>query len=170
MENKKLQVATSSSSSLDHIFGPVDSNSASSTSTTGYFGSIFPPPVVERARKKDVGNQVSSGELGNPDNASINGKKGTAGANGKDESSIYQNETMEPSYFSSSIFYGGQENYSPRTNASQSHHNFKKEGKDNDANESNSNSVSRGNWWKGMTTSMDLLFDKEEVLMVKTNF
>ncbi|CAK9323807.1 unnamed protein product [Citrullus colocynthis] len=148
MENKK-KVATSSSSSLDHIFGPMDSNSASSTSTTGYFGSIFPPPVVERESKKDVGHQVSTGELGNPDNASINGKKGTGGAFGNDESSMYQNETMEPSYFSSSIFYGGQENYSPRTNASEIHHNFKTEGKDNDANESNSNSASRGNWWKG---------------------
>lgn len=36
-------------------------------------------------------------------------------------SSVYHNETAEPCYFSSSIYYGGQENYSPRTTAD-SHH------------------------------------------------
>ena len=35
----------------------------------------------------------------------------------------YQNETAEPSYFSSSIYYGGQENYSPRSSrTTQPHH------------------------------------------------
>ncbi|KAG6600026.1 hypothetical protein SDJN03_05259, partial [Cucurbita argyrosperma subsp. sororia] len=146
MENKK-QVAASSSSTSDLLFGPMDSNSASSTSTTGYFGSIFPQLVVEREKNQDVG----PGKVGNPDNASVNGMNGTGGANGKGESSIYLNETMEPSYFSSSIFYGGQENYSPRTKLSESHHNFKKE-EDNDAIGSNSNSASRGNWFSLLLT------------------
>lgn len=34
----------------------------------------------------------------------------------------YQNETMEPSYYSSSIYYGGQENYSPRKRTTEPHH------------------------------------------------
>lgn len=47
---------------------------------------------------------------------------------------------------------------------------FKKEGKDNDVNGSNSNSASRGNWWKGMTTSMNLLLDKEEMMVLTNSF
>lgn len=46
---------------------------------------------------------------------------------------------------------------------------FKEERKNNDVNGSNSNSASRGNWWKGMTTFMDVLFDKEEITIVSTN-
>lgn len=34
----------------------------------------------------------------------------------------YQHETAEPCYLSSSIYYGGQENYSPRTRTSESQH------------------------------------------------
>lgn len=49
-------------------------------------------------------------------------KKGeSSGVTSKD--SIYQNETVaEPCYFSSSIYYGGQENYSPRTRTTESQH------------------------------------------------
>lgn len=37
-------------------------------------------------------------------------------------SSVYHNETVEPSYLSSSIYYGGQENYSPRKKTTESPH------------------------------------------------
>lgn len=39
----------------------------------------------------------------------------SSGVTSKDSSNIYQNHESEPCYFSSSIYYGGQENYSPRT-------------------------------------------------------
>ena len=48
-----------------------------------------------------------------PDNVAQSRKGESSGVTSKD--SIYQNETAEPCYFSSSIYYGGQENYSPRT-------------------------------------------------------
>lgn len=41
-------------------------------------------------------------------------------ATSKAESAIYQNEAAEPCYLSSSIYYGGQENYSSRTAESDS--------------------------------------------------
>jgi hypothetical protein len=44
----------------------------------------------------------------------------TGSRTGEKGSNIYQNETMEPCYLSSSIYYGGQENYSPRTRSSES--------------------------------------------------
>lgn len=43
MENKKQVGGSSSSMTFDHLFGPKDPSSASSSST-GIFGSIFPPP------------------------------------------------------------------------------------------------------------------------------
>lgn len=36
--------------------------------------------------------------------------------------SMYQSETGEPCYFSSSIYYGGQGNYSPTTKTSTDNH------------------------------------------------
>jgi hypothetical protein len=44
MENKKQVGGSSSSMTFDHLFGPKDPSSASSSSSTGLFGSIFPPP------------------------------------------------------------------------------------------------------------------------------
>lgn len=46
---------------------------------------------------------------------------------------------------------------------------FKKEGKDDEVNGGNPNSASRGNWWEGMTTSMDLLLKDKEMMVFKTN-
>ncbi|KAJ0551405.1 hypothetical protein HanHA300_Chr07g0256801 [Helianthus annuus] len=59
---------------------------------------------------------------------------------------VYQNETAEPSYLSSSIYYGGQEDYAPNTETTRPPHTSKKDGGDNDPNGS---SASRGNWWQG---------------------
>ncbi|KAA8524714.1 hypothetical protein F0562_011137 [Nyssa sinensis] len=47
------------------------------------------------------------------DNTSQRSKGEGSGIACKDRHSIYQNGTTEPCYFSSSIYYGGQEMYSP---------------------------------------------------------
>lgn len=56
--------------------------------------------------------------LGTPSN---NKGENNRGISNKNTSVNYQNETVEPSYFSSSIYYGGQENYSPRSRTTQPH-------------------------------------------------
>ncbi|CAL9008125.1 unnamed protein product [Prunus brigantina] len=158
MENKNQvggggssHASSSSSRTLDHLFGPKDSSSSSSSSL---FGSIFPPPP-----SAGLG---SSGKYGNP-SALDNQSQGFYSSKGEStkcqntkgaskDSMIYQNEAVVPCNFSSSIYYGGQENYSPRTGTtteSHQHHLSKKDG-DDDANGNNSNGASRGNWWKGM--------------------
>ncbi|EXC19362.1 hypothetical protein L484_010379 [Morus notabilis] len=150
--NNNKNVVGHGYSSLDYLFGPKDSsNSASSSSTTGLFGSIFPPPstVHGRENKRHLGNQLGSSKYEKPENMYSQSRKGeSSGVTSKD--SIYQNETVaEPCYFSSSIYYGGQENYSPRTRTTESQHSFKKDGSEDDPNGNNSNSASRGNWWQG---------------------
>ncbi|XP_048139721.1 uncharacterized protein LOC115738243 [Rhodamnia argentea] len=167
MENSRRQVGKSSSpnntthasDSLDHLFGPKDSFTPSS----GGFGSIFPPPstVLGRInshsrsetfmvspRNPDTGNQAGSCKYENPGGSKGQSFKGDGNnATSKAKSAIYQNETAEPCYLSSSIYYGGQENYSPRT--TESHSAFKKDGVDDESNGNNSDSASRGNWWQG---------------------
>lgn len=148
MENKRQESASSSSSSpinFDHLFGSKDS---SSSSTSGVFGSIFSPPSAVQGR----GSNHSGSIIGSLRKQGESSKGGESNIfNSKDESSIYQNESAEPCYFSSSIYYGGQENYSPRTKATtESHHHVvKKDGGEDDPNGNNSNSASRGNWWQG---------------------
>ncbi|KAE8735152.1 Detected protein of unknown function [Hibiscus syriacus] len=189
MENKKQVSGSSSSSSLDHLFGPKNSSSSSST---GLFGAIFPPPSVVLGRdsthsgiRGSWNNQglAHHGRFRSPvlttiirlDSEASNGLRNTdmrelsmnlahftdhttdytegqsSGTRNKDKSSsIYHDETVEPSYLSSSIYYGGQENYSPRNNTTQSPPSFKLDGghDDRDGNDS-SDGASRGNWWKG---------------------
>ncbi|PON56530.1 hypothetical protein PanWU01x14_180980 [Parasponia andersonii] len=150
MENKKQVVAGHGSSSLDHLFGPKDVSSSTS-STTGLFGTIFPLPsaVLGKEKKRDLANQVGSGKNEKSENVAQSRKGESSGVTSKD--SIYQNyQTAEPCYFSSSIYYGGQENYSPRTSTThESQHIFKKDGSEDDSNGNNSNSALRGNWWQG---------------------
>ncbi|XWS65920.1 hypothetical protein CRYUN_Cryun05aG0155200 [Craigia yunnanensis] len=162
MENKRQVSGSSSSSSsssvsLDHLFGPKDSSSSSS-STSGIFGTIFPPPSTVLGRNSSHPGMMGSwnnqglphhGKYGNPDHTT-DSKGQSCGTTNKDKStsSIYQNESVEPCYFSSSIYYGGQENYSPRKKTTESPHYFKKDGRDGDPNGSNSSGASRGNWWQ----------------------
>ncbi|XP_048325545.2 uncharacterized protein LOC125421264 isoform X2 [Ziziphus jujuba] len=103
--------------------------------------------VLGRERKQDFGTQVVNSKYERPDTTSQRSKSESSSIKGKD--STYQNESAEPCYFSSSIYYGGQENYSPRTRATESQNVFKKDGSDDDPNGNNSNSASRGNWWQG---------------------
>ncbi|XP_061343571.1 uncharacterized protein LOC133289600 isoform X2 [Gastrolobium bilobum] len=141
MDKSRKQAMGSSSSTMnfDHLFGPKDSSSTSS-STTSIFGSIFSPSSSavggRDSRTQDVGNK----KFGAP---------GIHRNKGENSSANYQNETVEPIYFSSSIYYGGQENYSPRSRTTEPHHVLKKD-KDNDEPTGNdSNSATRGNWWEG---------------------
>ncbi|XVF83801.1 hypothetical protein PTKIN_Ptkin16aG0521800 [Pterospermum kingtungense] len=160
MENKR-QVSgssSSSSSSLDHLFGPKDSSSSSSSSS-GIFGSIFPPPSTVLGRDSSHSGMMGSwnnqglphhGKYGNPDhNTDSKGQSSGTTKKAQSPSSIYQTEPMEPCNYSSSIHYGGQENYSPRKKTTDSSHSFKKDGGDDDPNGTNSSGASRGNWWQG---------------------
>ncbi|KAM1054035.1 hypothetical protein FF1_001476 [Malus domestica] len=109
---------------------------------SGFFGSIFPPVPstgVGKERRQDFGDQASM--YGSPSFSDNKGENKTSKA-----SNMYQNEATDPCNLSSSIYYGGQENYSPRTGTTESHqhHTSKKDGSEDDA-----NSASRGNWWQG---------------------
>ncbi|KAJ8747363.1 hypothetical protein K2173_011084 [Erythroxylum novogranatense] len=144
MEKKRQAGA---SSSLDHLFGPKPSSSSTSSSSSSssaeIFGSIFSPPSTVMGRSRGiVGNQVDSSNYENKGESSSGSVK-------NETSSVYQNESVEPSYLSSSIYYGGQENYSPRTKNSESDKVLKKDGGDDDPNGNGSNGASRGNWWQG---------------------
>ncbi|XP_022745363.1 suppressor protein SRP40-like isoform X2 [Durio zibethinus] len=164
MENKRQVSGSSSSSSsssssvsLDHLFGPKDSSSSSS-STSGIFDTIFPPPSTVLGRDSSHSGMMGSwnnqglphhGKYGNPDHTT-DSKGQSSGTTNKDKSSsVYHNETVEPCNLSSSIYYGGQENYSPRKKTTESPHYFKKDGGDDDPNGNNSGGASRGNWWQG---------------------
>ncbi|KAK8643400.1 hypothetical protein V6N13_012700 [Hibiscus sabdariffa] len=162
MENKKqVCSSSSSSSSLDHLFGPKDS---SSSSRSGIFGIIFPPPSMVPGRKFNssgiIGPWNNQGlphhdRYGNQDHSIGSGGQ-SSGTTNKDESaSLYNYETTAPCNLCSSIHYGGQENYyslnTTTTTGSLSY--LKKDEEDNDPNGSNSSGASRGNWWQGMTAA-----------------
>ncbi|XP_010423401.1 PREDICTED: uncharacterized protein LOC104708516 [Camelina sativa] len=120
--------SSSSSTSFDHLFGPKGSASSASSCST-ILDSIFPPPV---ARKKGSHTAPESqGSISQP----------------TDERSSH--EKREASYFSSSIYYGGQQHYSPpRTDGSAST-SPSHESKETDNRTDPTPSTSRGNWWKG---------------------
>nr|GMD57621.1 uncharacterized protein LOC109153438 [Ipomoea batatas] len=76
----------------------------------------------------------------------------------KNKSSMFEvGERAEtPCNFSSSIYYGAQEVYSPTTSHTTHHTNyFKKEEVEDDENGNNSNCASRGDWWQEQ--SIDLI-------------
>ncbi|TKY56810.1 Proteasome inhibitor-related protein [Spatholobus suberectus] len=153
MANNKRQAGGSSSSTMnfDHLFGPKDSSSTSSPST-GLFGSIFPPPSSVGGRESRM-QEVGSKNFGAPGTQSNKGES-SSGITNKNTSTNYQNETVEPSYFSSSIYYGGQENYSSRSRTTQPQHVFKKDKDDGDPHGNDSNSAARGNWWQGRSRTV----------------
>ncbi|KAL2525802.1 Salt Induced Serine rich protein [Abeliophyllum distichum] len=142
---------SSSSITLDDLFGPQNSSKSSSSSTT-LFGSIFgpPPPVHEKnsmhfdaissSRKRDFEREQGISDYM---------AQKSRGEFKKDKNSVDENGTnIEPCYFNSSIYYGGQEVYSPTSQNNISKNIFKKDGGD-DSNENDSHSASRGNWWQG---------------------
>lgn len=91
-------------------------------------------------------NHGGRGKYANRDNVT---QKAKGEGSGKGKSVVFQNETPEPCYLSSSIYYGGQENYSPRTKNSEYQHVFKKDDEHENPNGNDPNSASRGNWWQG---------------------
>ncbi|KAL7228996.1 hypothetical protein ACSBR2_007651 [Camellia fascicularis] len=122
MENTK-QVSgggsySSSSSFTSDLFGPKDPSSSSSSSTN-IFGSVFGPPstglgkdsshtgFMGSMKMNDFASQYGIAKHGTPDNMS---------QRGKGEASV------EPCYFSSSIYYGGQEVYPSTTHTTVSQH------------------------------------------------
>ncbi|KAL2548817.1 Encodes a protein involved in salt tolerance [Forsythia ovata] len=149
MEKAKQMSGSSSSITMDDLFGP----SKSPSSSTTLFGSIFgpPPPVHEKnsthsdaissSRKKDFEHEQGISDYM---------AQKSRGEFKKDKNSVDENGTnIEPCYFNSSIYYGGQEVYSPASQNNISKNIFKKDGGDVDSNENGSHSASRGNWWQG---------------------
>ncbi|KAJ8532997.1 hypothetical protein K7X08_015886 [Anisodus acutangulus] len=145
MEGTKKQTSSSFTSDL---FG---SKETSATSSSGIFGSIFPPP------NKVHGSVNSEQSKQNPVIQARNAKGGSSGSTltsteaasqagqNKQPSSFYQNEKVQPCHLSSSIYYGGQDVYSfPQNNQSSTYTTFNK-----DNGEIDSGSASRGNWWQG---------------------
>ncbi|XP_074295055.1 uncharacterized protein LOC141622926 [Silene latifolia] len=139
MENKKQHKGCSSSSLASQLFGPPKSD---------VLASIFPP-------SKGVGRNYACSEVRGSwqkePSGSENQKLNTPTiqdnqATNKDGSSIYEEERAEPSYLSSSLYYGGQETYLRSTThqTSYSYPKFKK-----DDGEDDSSGAARGNWWQG---------------------
>ncbi|KAM6578096.1 hypothetical protein CsatB_029933 [Cannabis sativa] len=158
MEGKKQ--ANSSSSFTAELFGGKES--PSKHQSTGIFASIFPPPSKVVGRNTQSSDVIGSWQRHAPGNQTWpTNKYGSSAKNGEvercsipytDRSLIHQEERLEPCHLSSSIYYGGQDVYS-QSHSSQisesSYPVFKKDGREDDPNGSNSNDASRGNWWQG---------------------
>ncbi|KAM0013158.1 hypothetical protein Hdeb2414_s0045g00744591 [Helianthus debilis subsp. tardiflorus] len=175
MDHKKQQSSGSSSSSsfTENLFGPKDAPSASSS---GLFSSVFGPSSTGLGRHPSHSNNAGlskNQEFGGPYGS---GKPSTQDYKAQRSTGPdYRNETAEPSYLSSSIYYGGQEVYSPNTQTTRPPHtvsisalllhmeakSVKKDGGDTDPNGS---SASRGNWWQGKN------FMRLLVIKMKTDF
>ncbi|KAE9606152.1 hypothetical protein Lal_00024931 [Lupinus albus] len=134
-----------STMNFDKLFAHNLSSSTSSSSST-LFASIFSPSSssVEGRDARTQDDGCKNYEL-----PGTHSNIGESNDRNKSTSTNYQNEAVEPSYFSSSIYYGGQENYSPRIRTTEPHHVIFKKDKDDDPNGKESNSTSRGNWWEG---------------------
>ncbi|XP_010037782.1 uncharacterized protein LOC104426421 [Eucalyptus grandis] len=139
------------SSFASELFGSKEAYPSSSSA--GIFGSIFaPPPRVlgkesvryESERKQDFQNEPWRSKSGLPDDASNVSGGGQSMLNG-DMATIYQEQRVQPCHLSSSIFYGGQENYCHPSSTQGSGLNSvsKKDPGEDDG------SASRGNWWQG---------------------
>ncbi|XP_057980515.1 uncharacterized protein LOC131166196 [Malania oleifera] len=134
------------------LFGPKDPAPPSSS----VFGSLFQTPSAglgtsSQFRRQDYGNQAGDAQYWKEDKKKGGSSSTSAGGNGssKDKSGIYNCETVGPCHLSSSIYYGGQEVYTPpQTNEPRPlYFNTQEEG--DDPNDISSHKASRGNWWKG---------------------
>ncbi|XP_031115459.1 uncharacterized protein LOC116019415 [Ipomoea triloba] len=143
---KKQQQSSSSSFATD-LFGPKVS-SESSTSSAGLFESVFGPFSMGLRRPSTYNGVMYSNttKSGTPDGAT---KRGMDYKNKSSMSEVGE-RAETPCNFSSSIYYGAQEVYSPTTSHTTHHTNyFKKEEVEDDENGNNSNCASRGDWWQG---------------------
>ncbi|XVF08186.1 hypothetical protein REPUB_Repub06bG0204500 [Reevesia pubescens] len=154
MEGRKGVGSSSSSSFTSELFGSKESPASSST---GIFGSIFPPPSKVLGRESPRPD-VMTKRLDSPNDpwntkpgASGNFSKGHEGEDqsiaNRDGSSIYQEQRLQPCHLSSSIYYGGQDVYSHPQSSQGSGLNsvpvYKKDGGEDD-----SGKASRGDWWQ----------------------
>ncbi|XP_021604767.1 uncharacterized protein LOC110609483 isoform X2 [Manihot esculenta] len=110
--------SSSSSSFTAELFGTKDSPPSSST---GIFASIFPPPATVLGRKSSSSEVIGSWQKQPFGNQAWNTKHGAPAATSeaasynmpnKDKNSIFMEEKAEPCHLSSSLYYGGQDNYS----------------------------------------------------------
>ncbi|XP_021769086.1 uncharacterized protein LOC110733360 [Chenopodium quinoa] len=127
--------SSSASSSIADLFGPNPSSATSSSASL--FNSVFGPPSMGGGR--DSTHHVGNAKHGFPDN---NGAPVS-----KAESSKYsyyqQKKVDQPCYYTSSIYYGGQDEvYSPTTRPGESLTN-------DPGVEEDPKSALRGNWWQG---------------------
>ncbi|KAK4767157.1 hypothetical protein SAY87_023904 [Trapa incisa] len=152
---KQFRSSSSSSSSLaSELFGSRATKPAASSST-GIFGSIFDPPskiigkeflCSESEKKREFSTKSRSNASGTSIGDGVkSGDGGSKPPPDKETSSIYPEQRVQPCHLSSSIYYGGQENYSHPHNSQGSNTNstFKK-----DSGEDDSGAASRGNWWQ----------------------
>ncbi|XP_057789145.1 uncharacterized protein LOC131006010 [Salvia miltiorrhiza] len=154
MDRANKQVGSSSSSpppsfAVD-LFGPKDSSSNSPNSTAGYFGSIF-GPQTSMVPGRDPSPKDYAYAYGNAKQETATDYKNVKGnpvKKGVNSSYDENGRSIEPCYYNSSIYYGGQEIYSP-TSQNNPPQNFKKDGGNAEQNESNSSCAPRGNWWQG---------------------
>ncbi|KAJ8624319.1 hypothetical protein MRB53_032849 [Persea americana] len=158
MEGRKPAAsgASSSSSSLSaDLFGAKDSMHAANSSSAGIFSTMFSSSstgLVGDSSRTDVWRKQSHDQVWNGKHMS---KDGIPQSNehrsvpSKDGSSVFLNESVEPCFLSSSLYYGGRDicSHPPNTQASGTSSTYKKDGGEDDS--SNSNSASRGNWWQG---------------------
>ncbi|XP_044504685.1 uncharacterized protein LOC123224955 [Mangifera indica] len=155
MEGKR-QAGSSSYFTAD-LFGTKESPPPSSS---GIFASILSPPSMVVGRNASNSELMGSWQKQHQGNKDwISTKKGTAAQStggatcnilNKNKSSIVQEGIPEPCHLSSSLYYGGQDNYSnlPSSHAAGSYPAHKKGGEEDDPN-GNSHGASRGNWWQG---------------------
>ncbi|XP_056847080.1 uncharacterized protein LOC108815000 isoform X2 [Raphanus sativus] len=137
MEGRKKSGSSSSPSLTSELFGSRDNPSSSSSS--GFFGSIFAPPS-----HKVMGQETVTGGGWNDKSS----KTGDADRNREEQDnygSVYhqEQERVQPCHLSSSIYYGGPDVYIQPQNSGLNS-TTKKEGGEDD-----SGSASRGNWWQG---------------------
>lgn len=158
MEKAKKQAGGSITSITSDLFGPKES-SKSSGSANGAFGPFFGPSSTGlgkdpsrygktgTSRNQDYETHYSNASHGTSDFMEQRNKGKRSGITKKELTSIYQNDRAEPCY-NSSIYYGGQDVYSP-SNTITSHHLVRKDVEEDDPNGNVASSASRGNWWLG---------------------
>ncbi|PSS09852.1 Ribosomal RNA-processing protein [Actinidia chinensis var. chinensis] len=153
MNGDKKMGSSASSSFTSDLFG---SNESSASSSSGILGSIFSPSskvlgreslrseVVEK--KQNSASQFWTTNSGAAQDTIPRRSEGeNQSPTNEDKSQFYQEQRVQPCHLSSSIYYGGQDVYSPPKKAQDSGHTTFH----NDKGEDDSGSASRGNWWQG---------------------
>eukprot|EP00262_Sarcandra_glabra_P011887 TRINITY_DN2941_c2_g2_i1.p1 TRINITY_DN2941_c2_g2~~TRINITY_DN2941_c2_g2_i1.p1 ORF type:complete len:162 (+),score=22.51 TRINITY_DN2941_c2_g2_i1:295-780(+) len=157
MEGRK-PVGSSSYSISSDLFGDKDSSPSKQepTTSTKIFGDVFPPAATVLARDLSRSEVLGSWKNQNTEHQGWGTKPASTDSisqsmPNKNRRSIFQDETVEPCFLSSSIYYGGRDICSniPNTRASGTPQIFKKDGGEDDMNGGNSSGASRGNWWQG---------------------